>query len=544
MIEIGINKLYKNFGENEVLRDINLNIKSKDRVSLIGRNGCGKTTLLKIIEGTINLTSGTISIRKNATIGYLEQIPDNKGDNVTVEQVLYDSLNELHEMERKLKEYENKMLTSSDTKLLDKYCNLQESFIRRGGYQIEEKIGRIKKGFKISDSLMTKVFNNLSGGEKTIVAFASLIIKEPDILLLDEPTNHLDTDTLDWLENYLKEYPGTVVIVSHDRYFLNRVSNITILIENRELDIYHGNYDYYLIEKEKRDLIEFEQYKNQQKQIEAMKKAVKQLREWGKQADNPSFFKRATNIEKRLEKMEKIDKPITDKNLPVKFELENRTGQDVLVVKKLDLSIGDNKLLNNIFFDVKYKERVALIGKNGTGKTTLIKEILKENNDIIKLGTNIKVGYIPQEITFDEPKLTVLEYVSSFIHKEEHLIRSTLTRFCFYKEDINKRLFMLSGGEKVRIKLLELIEKKANFLILDEPTNHIDLDTKEMLEEALLEYKGTILFISHDRYFINKIANKILAIEDKTVTTYTGNYDYYLNHKNNKNYRQTKKSVV
>ena len=533
MIEIGINKLYKSFGENEILRDVNLNIKTKDRISLIGKNGSGKTTLLKIIAGLELPTNGVVSIRKQATVGYLEQIPNNKAADVTVEQVLYDSLSELHDMESKLKEYEKKMLTSTDTKLLDKYCNLQEHFIRLGGYQIEEKIGKIKKAFKIKEDLLMKVFNKLSGGEKTIVTFASLIIKEPDILLLDEPTNHLDTDTLDWLENYLKEYHGTVIIVSHDRYFLNKVSNMTVLLEAKEVDIYYGNYDYYLIEKEKRDLIEFEQYKNQQKKITAMKKAIKQLREWGRLAapSGESFYKRAANIEKRLEKIEQPDRPAKEQNLPVNFELQQRTGQDVLQAIKLNLNIGENQLLINVSFDIKYKERVALIGKNGCGKTTLVKEILKETNNNIKLGTNIKIGYIPQEITFDNQNLTVLEYVSAFIHKEEHLVRSILTRFYFYKEDTTKRLFMLSGGEKVRIKLLELLEKKANFLILDEPTNHIDLKTKELLEEAFLEYQGTILFISHDRYFINKIATKIIDINNRMIISYCGNYDYYISHK-------------
>jgi len=534
MLEIGINELNKSFGENEILKNINLNIKTKDRISLIGRNGCGKTTLLKLIAGIEKETNGTISIRKNATIGYLQQIPDDMGITVTVEEVLYDSLHELHEMDNKLKDYENKMLTSSDTKLLDKYCNLQDKFIRLGGYQIDEKIGKIKKAFKISDELMTKCFNNLSGGEKTIVSLASLIIKEPDILLLDEPTNHLDTDTLDWLEQYLINYLGTVIIVSHDRYFLNKISNVIVLMEHKGLDIYYGNYDYYLEEKEKRDLIEFEQYKNQEKKIEAMQKAIKQLREWGRlagQSGGESFYKRSANIEKRLEKMEKLDRPSVQQNLPVNFTTENRTGQDVLRVKKIDLSIGDKNLLMNANFDIKYQERVALIGRNGTGKTTLVREILKESNEFIKLGSNTKLGYIPQQITFDNDKLTILEYVSMFIHKEEYLIRSILTKFHFNKEDISKRLFMLSGGEKVRLKLLELIEKKANFLILDEPTNHIDLETKELLEEALLDYKGTLLFISHDRYFINKLATKILDINNKIITTYIGNYDYYIKHK-------------
>jgi ATPase components of ABC transporters with duplicated ATPase domains len=534
MLEIGINELNKCFGENEILKNINLNVKTKDRISLIGRNGCGKTTLLKIIAGIENLTKGTISIRKNTTIGYLQQIPDNMDDTITVENVLYDSLQELHEMENKLKEYENKMLTSNDAKLLDKYCNLQDKFIRLGGYQIGEKIGKIQKAFKISNDLMTKFFNNLSGGEKTIISLASLVIKEPDILLLDEPTNHLDTDTLDWLEQYLSNYSGTVILVSHDRYFLNKVSNVIVSMEYKGLDIYYGNYDYYLEERERRNLIEFEQYKNQEKKIDAMKKSIKQLREWGRlagQAGGESFYKRAANIEKRLEKMEKIEKPPVLQNLPVNFTTESRTGQDVLRVKKLYLSIGDKILLININFEVKYKDRIALIGKNGVGKTTLIKEIIKDNNESIKLGSNAKLGYIPQQITFDNDKLTILEYVSQFIHKEEHLIRSILTKFNFNKEDISKRLFMLSGGEKVRLKLLELIEKRANFLILDEPTNHIDLETKELLEEALLEYQGTLLFISHDRYFINKLATKVLDIEKQKIITYVGNYDDYINHR-------------
>ncbi len=525
MMEINIHNVSKNYGFNNILKEINLSIQKGEKVSLIGSNGCGKTTLLKIISGIENPTEGEVSIRKGSTIGYLPQIPKLNDEDVLVKDILYESFKEVNELKDKMKAYENRLLESSDLKTLNAYGKIQEEFIKLDGYLIEEKINKIINKFKIDESLLKRKFSILSGGEKTIILFASLVLKHPDILLLDEPTNHLDIDTLEWLEEFLSTYDGTILIVSHDRYFLNKVCNKTVLIEKGCLEIFHGNYDYYLKENENRIMLEFKNYNNQQKQIEAMKKSIKKLREWGKIGDNEIFFKRANNIEKRLEKMEKFDKPSTKKELPISFDDNIRSGNDVLVVKDFSFKYSDKELFNNISFIIRYGERVCLLGENGSGKTTLINQIIENNSDNIKLGSNIKIGYIPQIIYFDDESKTVLETAREVFYGDETNLRLILFQFLFYGENIHKRINALSGGEKVRLKLFELIQQEINFLILDEPTNHIDIDTKEVLENALLKFKGTILLISHDRYFINKIVDKVLLIRDNKVKEYIGNYD-------------------
>lgn len=529
MIDISLHKITKNYGFGDILKDISLDINKGEKIALIGENGCGKTTILKMVNAIEKPTSGTISIRKNASIGYLSQIPDQKDNNLKVKDLLYKSIDNILSMEQALKNYEEKMSRAQGReleKLIIKYTNLQEEFISIGGYEISEKIGKIVKGFKI-EHLTESYYNNLSGGEKTVVNLATLMIKNPDILLLDEPTNHLDIDALEWLENYLKNYKGTILLVSHDRYFLDKIVNKIVLVENSKLDIYHGNYSYFLEENEKRTMLEFKDYKNQQKQIAAMEESIRKLRHFGELRGDELFYKRAKSIEKRLEKMEKLDKPKEKKKLPLEFNIGNRSGEDVLVVKQLNISFDDRIILENANMNIKYKDHVCLIGKNGTGKSTLIKEILN-NNDSIKLGTRINIGYVPQEIVFDSDERVYDIARKSFIGEESHL-RSALFKFMFTKENIFKKVSKLSGGEKVRLKLFCLMQNNVNFLILDEPTNHIDITTREVLEETLNEYDGTILFVSHDRYFINKIANKIISIEDYKLVEYPGNYDDYKN---------------
>lgn len=410
---------------------------------------------------------------------------------------------------------------------------MQEEFRISGGYSLKEKIEKIRNGFKITNELLDREYNKLSGGEKTLINLASIILSNPDILLLDEPTNHLDIDTLEWFEEYLSSYNGTVVIISHDRYFLDRTVNKIIEIENGNANIYHGNYSYYLKESEKRLMVEFQNYKNQQKEIKALKEAIERYKVWGAKSDNPMFFRRAKAIETRLQKMEVIDRPKTKSELRINFNVEDRTSNRVMVISNFDLRIGNNELLRNSHMEVYYKERVCLMGKNGAGKTTLIKNILNNTHDNIKLGTNIKIGYIPQEIRFDNEDLTIYEHMRKIFVGSESELRSKLNQFYFTVDNIDKKVKSLSGGEKVRLKLLELILKNANFLILDEPTNHIDIDTREILEESLLAYEGTILFVSHDRYFINKIATKIVMIENKEMITYNGNYDSIKKKSNN-----------
>ena len=532
MIEISLNKINKNYGFNSVLNDLSFDIKSGERASLIGSNGCGKTTTLRLIMGIEQPDSGSLSVRRGSKIGYLTQIPPLEGDDVLAKDVYLRGIKDLIELENKINEFINNM--NSSEKDIKELSRLQEEFRIKGGYLLKEKIEKVKHGFKLSESVLNTKYNLLSGGEKTIVNLASLVLSEPDILLLDEPTNHLDIDTLEWFEEYLNNYKGALLLVSHDRYFMDRVCNKIICIENGHEDIYYGNYSYYLDESDKRFLLQMQKYKNQQKEIKAIKEAIIRLKEWGAKADNPIFFRRAASMEKRLERMEKIDKPVEKKDLKINLSTIERSANWVLDIKNLDLQIDTKSLLEKSNMNVYFKERVCLMGKNGCGKTTLIKNIMNNTHESIKIGVNVSIGYIPQEIRFQDEELTIYEYMRSIFVGSESELRSKLSRFYFGEESISKKLKSISGGEKVRIKLLELILKKSNFLILDEPTNHIDIDTREILEDALLDFDGSILFISHDRYFINKIATKIVRFEGKHLVTYNGNYDYLVSLDNKK----------
>ena len=532
MIEISLNKINKNYGFNSVLNDLSFDIKSGERASLIGSNGCGKTTTLRLIMGIEQPDSGSLSVRRGSKIGYLTQIPPLEGDDVLAKDVYLRGIKDLIELENKINEFINNM--NSSEKDIKELSRLQEEFRIKGGYLLKEKIEKVKHGFKLSESVLNTKYNLLSGGEKTIVNLASLVLSEPDILLLDEPTNHLDIETLEWFEEYLNNYKGALLLVSHDRYFMDRVCNKIICIENGHEDIYYGNYSYYLDESDKRFLLQMQKYKNQQKEIKAIKEAIVRLKEWGAKADNPIFFRRAASMEKRLERMEKIDKPVEKKDLKINLSTIERSANWVLDIKNLDLQIDTKSLLEKSNMNVYFKERVCLMGKNGCGKTTLIKNIMNNTHESIKIGVNVSIGYIPQEIRFQDEELTIYEYMRSIFVGSESELRSKLSRFYFGEESISKKLKSISGGEKVRIKLLELILKKSNFLILDEPTNHIDIDTREILEDALLDFDGSILFISHDRYFINKIATKIVRFEGKHLVTYNGNYDYLVSLDNKK----------
>lgn len=537
MIELSLSKVEKNFGFKKVLNGFSLELKTGERVALIGPNGSGKTTIFKIITGEENLNAGNISIRKGATVGMLSQIPPTFPKETTVKEILLIGKAKVLEIEQKMRELEKRMATCTPEQmdvLLKSYGTLQEAFDNLGGYQLESDINKVCNGFKIKPEMLDRKFNTLSGGEKTIVYFASLILSEPSILLLDEPTNHLDIDTLEWLEEYLKNYKGSILISSHDRYFLDKVTTKTILIERGKEEVFFGNYSYYLEENERRIMSEFEDFKDQQKQIAAMKASIKKLQEFGRLAfpGGESFFKRAASIQKRLDKIELLDKPETKKELPLDFQVQKRSGKEVLIIDNLSLMIGDRILLEDANMHIRYGEKVCLMGKNGTGKSTIIKLLFNDTpaeivDGEIKLGSNVNIGYLPQEIHFEDENATVLDTARRFFDGSETALRATLAKFLFYGENVFKKVGSLSGGEKVRLKLLELIQKKANFLILDEPTNHIDIDTKEMLEEALNEYSGTILFISHDRYFINKLAKRTLCIEDGHINSYLGNYDDY-----------------
>ena len=533
MIEIELNKIKKNYGLKNILDGFSLELKTGERVALIGRNGSGKSTILKIIAKQESVDSGTINIRSGAKIGILNQIYENEKEDISVEKFLYKSFEEILKVEKKLNKLETQMSTEVNAdkleKIINEYGRMQERFSLMGGYEIQERFNKICSRFYINKELLKQSYNLLSGGEKTRVNLAKLLLTQPEILLLDEPTNHLDIHSLEFLEELILKYKGTVLIVSHDRYFLDKVINKTVLLENGKENIYYGNYSYFLKEDERRTLAQFENYKNQQKQIEKMKESILTLRKFGDLAGNEMFFKRAKNIEKRLEKMEIIDRvDLNKKSLDLKFNIKKRSGNDVLKLENVEKKFDQKVIFKDANLTLNYGEKAALIGKNGSGKSTLIKMILGQDTNFqgeLKLGTSIKIGYISQNIIFEDNEKTVLDYYLEGNNLSETEARSNLAKYGFRQESTFKRIGKLSGGEKVRIILMKLIQKDINFLILDEPTNHIDIDTREILEEALKEYKGTVLFVSHDRFFINAIANRVLNIENYKIKSYYGNYD-------------------
>ena len=537
MIEIELNNIIKNYGLKNVLNGMNLTLKTGEKAALIGCNGAGKSTVLKIIMKQENISAGTINIRKNATIGILKQIYEYEETNPNVYTFLQRSFEHFFELETKLKKLENEMSYEKDdekmSELLQKYGNVQQKYIQMGGYDIQEKFNKICSGLQINEKMLNQNYNDLSGGEKTIVNLGALLLKEPSILLLDEPTNHLDMEKLEWLEKFLKEYKGTILMVSHDRYFLDKVATKTILLENGKEKIYFGNYSYFLKEDEKRTLAEFENYKNQQKMIKKMKESIKTLRKFGELAKNEMFFKRAKSIEKKLAKIEQLPQVDLEQKTLLNFKLniDSRSGKDVVIINNLNKNFESKNIFKNANLQIHYGEKIALIGKNGTGKSTLLKIIMNEDCEYtgeIKIGQSVNIGYIPQEINFEDDNQTILNFFEQFDNRNETEIRTSLAKYMFRGNDVFKKVSSLSGGEKVRLILAKLLKQNINFLILDEPTNHIDIETRELLEEAIKEYSGTVLFVSHDRYFINNLAERIVEVKEKRFFSYVGNYDEYL----------------
>ena len=537
MIEIELNNIIKNYGLKNVLNGMNLTLKTGERAAIIGCNGAGKSTVLKIIMKQENISAGTINIRKNATIGMLKQIYEYEETNPNVYTFLQRSFEHFFELETKLKKLENEMSYEKDdekmSELLQKYGNVQQKYIQMGGYDIQEKFNKICSGLQINEKMLNQNYNDLSGGEKTIVNLGALLLKEPSILLLDEPTNHLDMEKLEWLEKFLKEYKGTILMVSHDRYFLDKIATKTILLENGKEKIYFGNYSYFLKEDEKRTLAEFENYKNQQKMIKKMKESIKTLRKFGELAKNEMFFKRAKSIEKKLAKIEQLPQVDLEQKTLLNFKLniDSRSGKDVVIINNLNKNFESKNIFENANLQIHYGEKIALIGKNGTGKSTLLKIIMNEDCEYtgeIKIGQSVNIGYIPQEIKFEDDNQTILNFFEQFDNRNETEIRTSLAKYMFRGNDVFKKVSSLSGGEKVRLILAKLLKQNINFLILDEPTNHIDIETRELLEEAIKEYSGTVLFVSHDRYFINNLAEIIVEVKEKRFFSYVGNYDDYL----------------
>lgn len=533
MIELAVNEVKKEFSIYRVLDGVIFEVQEHERVALIGKNGTGKTTLLKIIMGIEPKDEGDIFVRKGAKLGYVEQIPDYE-EKVTVRDVLKMAFKEQLQMQEEMHQMEEAMTVVNEKeleRLLAKYGEICGRFESQGGYEIEEQLGRMSEGLQFTENFLNKSFMCLSGGEKTTVLLGKVLLENPDILLLDEPTNHLDVRAIEWLEAYLRNYKGAVLMISHDRYFLDQVATKVVELERGRASTFYGNYTEYAKEKERLLLAEFEAYEDQQKKIKAMEKAIKRLRIWAAQGDNEDLFKKAASMQKRLDKMEKLEKPILEApQMALDFNGAERSGKDVLSIKGVDKGFEQKKLFEALEWQVSYKERVALIGENGCGKSTLIKMILGNeaaDKGEIQLGTRLKIAYLPQQIYFPNEDLTVLEAFKEDVVMTETRARQILAKFLFYGESVFKKLKGLSGGEKSRLLLCKLMQQDINLLILDEPTNHLDIDSRENLEEALQNFTGTLIFISHDRYFINKLATRVSAIKDYRITNYLGDYTYY-----------------
>lgn len=529
---LSCNNVNKSYGETKILSNISFNIKEKEKIALVGVNGAGKSTLFKLIIDEIQPDDGEINLDKNIKLGYFSQNLELNNEKTIFEELLTVFLF-IIEKENKLKSLENKMndknLNENEiNKLAEEYNKLHEFLNNNNKIDYKGRIKRVLKGLGFSEKDLDKKINSISGGQKTRVALSKIILKSPDLLLLDEPTNHLDIKSINWLESFLKNYDGAILIISHDRYFLNKVISKVIELENTKINIYNGNYnDYYIKKKIKRE-IELKHYINQQKEIKKQEESIKKLRSFNREKS----IKRAESKEKALAKINIIEKP---ENLPDKMKItlipKKESGQDVLEVTEVSKSFSFN-LFRNISFSIKKGEKVALIGKNGIGKSTILKMILNnESYDTgnIKIGSNVCIGYYDQEQDNLDVNKTIFEEISdSFPHLTNAEIRSTLALFIFKGDDIFKTISTLSGGEKGRLIIAKIMLSNANFLILDEPTNHLDIVSKEILETAINNYTGTCLYISHDRYFINNTATKIIELTQEKMYTYLGDYEYYL----------------
>ncbi|MBM4765372.1 ABC-F family ATP-binding cassette domain-containing protein [Bacillus sp. B15-48] len=536
MILLQVNQLTKYFAAELILSNIKLEVQTNDRIALVGRNGAGKSTLLKMIAGQISYDSGEIIRPKGVSIGYLAQ---NTG--LESERSIWDEMltvfEHLRNMETELRNLESKMADqttfSNDSqyeRILKEYDQLQIKFKDEGGYQYEADIRSVLHGLHFESFDYSTKISTLSGGQKTRLALGKLLLSRPDILILDEPTNHLDIETLSWLEQYLQGYPGAILIVSHDRYFLDKVVNQVFELSRRKITKFIGNYSHYLEKKAENFEREMKHYEKQQDEIAKLENFVQ------RNLARASTTKRAQSRRKQLQKIDRLDRPAGDeKSATFRFEINRQSGNDVLKVESLSIGYEANKISEQISFQIKREDSIALVGPNGVGKSTLLKTFVDKLPSLsghFQFGSNVSIGYYDQEqAKLTSNKQVLNELWDEYPLKPEKEIRTVLGNFLFSGDDVLKTVSSLSGGEKARLALAKLMMEKANFLILDEPTNHLDLDSKEVLENALIEYPGTILFVSHDRYFINRIATKVFELEKTGLTEYLGDYDYYVEKK-------------
>ena len=521
----------KSFGTDEILKNVSFHIEENEKAAVVGINGAGKSTLLKIIMKQENPDEGEVTLAKDKTIGYLAQYQDVSGHHTIYEEVL-DSKRDIIEMEERLRDMETQMNTLSGEaleQLLDTYHKLSHEFEQVNGYAYRSEVTGILKGLGFTEEEFDKKMSELSGGQKTRVSLGKLLVTKPDILLLDEPTNHLDIESIRWLETFLMNYKGAVLIVSHDRYFLDRVVSKVVEIFQHKGYVYQGNYSDYAKKKAAIRAAMIKQYYNQQREIRHQEEVIAKLKSFNREKS----IKRAESREKLLDKIERIEKP-TEDNTDIRIVLEPNvvSGNDVLKVEGLTKAFPPLQLFSGINFEVKRGERVALIGNNGTGKTTILKiinELISPDAGTVTLGSNVHIGYYDQEHQQLHMEKTIFDEIADdYPNLNNTKVRNVLAAFLFTDDDVYKRIEDLSGGERGRVALAKLMLSDANFLILDEPPNHLDITSKEILEEALKSYTGTVFFVSHDRYFINQTATRILELTGETVVNYIGNYDYYL----------------
>ena len=540
MIVLSCRNIKKSYGIQDVLKDVTLSVNEGDKVGIIGPNGEGKSTLFKILSKNITPDDGDMFIDKNKTIGYLSQHLSLQSDNTIYEEVssvfqyLINLENKIKDLEIKMKEPYDEANASYHEKLIKDYTTSQELYENRGGYTYKGNISKVLKGLGFLEDDFSKLITTLSGGQKTRIALCKLLLQNPDILLLDEPTNHLDLEAIEWLEEFLKSYKGTLLVISHDRFFLDAVTNRTFQVINGHVNCYNAPYTKYLELKEKDYEAKLKAYNLQQAEIQRQEEIIQKFRSFNREKS----IRRAESREKALEKMERLDAPDKEKGASkIQFETAVKSGYDVLHIENLSKSFGDKNLFNNISFDLKRGEKIALIGDNGRGKTTLLNIImgkLKSDSGKTILGTNVNVGYYDQEQSDLDQNKTILDEVwDAFPDLTTTKIRTALGSFLFTGDDVFKEIKNLSGGEKCRINILKLMLSQSNFLLLDEPTNHLDIPSREALENAILNYDGSMLIVSHDRYFLNKVINKIVELKETGMDEYLGNYNYYMEKKQN-----------
>ena len=528
MIDISLQNIKKSFGGTEILRGVSFDVQAGERVALLGANGAGKTTLLRILTGALEPDEGTVVLAAGKRIGLISQIPVYP-DGYTVEDVLRSAHRRLDGIREKMTALETAMQTDSSPATLARYDRLAAEFDRLGGYSADYERERVANGLDLAAAMREQAFDSLSGGEKTRVNLARLLLEDTDILLLDEPTNHLDLKSTQWLEEFLLHFKGTVLTVSHDRWFLDTVAQRTIELADGVCQFYAGAYSFYIAEKQRRYELMRRQYEKSQKEIAHLEQAARDLRLWAF-LGNDKLYKRAFSMEKRIARLQTAPKPQKERKLNVKFKERDFFGDEVLVIDELGKSFGEKKLFSDLELLIRPGERVAVMGDNGSGKSTLVKIILGEvvpDAGYTRLGPAIRTAYLPQQVTFSHPERTLLDTLIYDDKAEPQAARDRLAAFNFTGEDVFKTVGALSGGEQSRLRLCMLMKDDINFLILDEPTNHLDIASREWIESALDDYGGTLLFVSHDRWFTDRFATRIWELKDGALTDFAGGYTEY-----------------